>query len=80
MKFDIKKLYHDSVKQLEKHQVEISTALAILALAARSAEPVDPEEEAAKAELASMYQDLLDVLDKHITAINDKLGVDDAAS
>ena len=80
MKFDIKKMYHDTVKQMEKHQVEISTALAVIAIvAAREAEPLDPEEEAARNELAAMYQEMLDVTNKHIAAINAKLGEDDAA-
>ena len=79
MKFNIKKMYHDTVKVLTDHQVEISTALAVIAIAAaRTAEPVDPEEEAARMELAAMYQDLLDVINKHIDTINEKLGEDDA--
>ena len=77
MKFDIKKLYKDTVKVLTDHQVEISTALAVVAIvAAREAEPMDAEEEAARLELSAMYQELLDVTNKHIEAINKKLEAD----
>ena len=82
MKFDIKKLYKDSVKVLTDHQVEISTALAVIAIvAAESAEPIemDAEEAEARNEISAMYREILDVTNKHLVTINAKLGVDDAA-
>jgi hypothetical protein len=81
MKFDIKKLYKDTVKQLEAHQVEISTALAVIAIvAAREAEPMDEEELHARTELAAMYQESLDVVNRHIKLLNDKLEEGDNAT
>jgi len=78
MKLNIKKLYKDTVHQLEKHQVEISTALALVALVGFSAQ--DEDEKTARDELETMYNELLDVIKIQLDAINMKLeGDDDAA-
>ena len=74
MKFNIKKMYKDTVKVLTDHQVEISTALAVIAIAAaRTAEPISAEEEEAVIELSKKNQEMLDVITKHIESINLKL-------
>jgi hypothetical protein len=76
MKFDIKKMYHETVKQLEKHQVEIEIALAALAVVALV--PEEAEVLAAKEALKLMYEEVLNVTKKHIKAINDILDADPA--
>jgi len=43
MKFDIKKIYKSTVKQLEKHQVELSIALTAISLLAFMPDDEDGE-------------------------------------
>jgi len=71
MKLNIKKLYKDTVHQLEKHQVEIATALSLVALVGFSAQ--DEDEKTARDELETMYNELLDVIKIQLDAINMKL-------
>jgi hypothetical protein len=67
-------MYQDTVKVLTDHQAEISTALAVIAIAAaRTAEPISAEDEEAVIELSAKNQEMLDVMAKYIEEINLKL-------
>ena len=55
MKFNIKKLYESTIHTLEKHQMEVTIAIAALSMVAFVP---DPEEERANSELKSLLEDL----------------------
>lgn len=81
MKFDIKKMYHDTVAQLEKHQVEIEIALGVLAVIAFA--PEDLETLAAKEAVKLMHEGRLASIKADIAAIKKVLAdaseeIDDA--
>lgn len=75
MKIKVKKIYKDAVRQLEKHQVEISTALQVIAIAAsaRTMDVVSEEEEDAREEIANMYAALHECIEDIIEQIDLKI-------
>lgn len=68
MKLHIKKLYKDTVHQLEKHQTEIEIALAVAAMAGVARE--DEDFVMANALIAEIYQKLLNDFESAINEIN----------
>ncbi len=74
MKFSIKKMYKDTVKQLEKHKTEIEIAIAAVAIVALVPEEQDVIE--ARRNIQERYEDIVQNYRYHILEIRDRLGAD----
>ena len=69
MKFDIKRLYKSTIKTLEKHQMEVTIAIAALSIIAFV--PESMEEEQAHAEIKALYIAQLAMVEGQIAMLQD---------
>lgn len=77
MKLNIKKMYQDTIHVLEKHQLEVTIAIAALSIIAAPAFAKDTqaqeEENNIKNDLAAHLHKVLDVIEKELDVVNEKL-------
>jgi len=70
MSFNIKKLYKNTIKTLEKHQMEITIAIAALTIAAFG--PSNDEETKAHEDVVNVYKKVLSELDSQLEILHKK--------
>lgn len=71
MNFDIKKLYKSTIKTLEKHQMEVTIAIAALSMLAFG--PEDPQEALAHKQIIDIYKKVLNEIEAQLVILNEQL-------
>jgi hypothetical protein len=69
MKLDIKKLYKSTIKTLERHQMEVTLAIAALSIVTLA--PQDEEEVEARNQLVHIYNKVLREIDSQLEVLNE---------